>query len=91
MLEWFRQVVYVQAVLLVGGIWTVLVVVVRPAIKRKAERWAARRVGLDLLDCGCPADGRPVYGCVECGHTRCSEHRDVPHICPSILQPKGRA
>jgi hypothetical protein len=27
------------------------------------------------LDCGCPDDGRPVYGCLTCGHTQCAEHR----------------
>lgn len=31
------------------------------------------------LDCGCPRDGRPEYGCLYCGHARCAEHRDDEH------------
>lgn len=33
------------------------------------------------LDCGCPSDGRPEYGCRTCDFTRCLEHVDVPHRC----------
>jgi len=33
------------------------------------------------LSCGCARDGRPEYFCMTCRHSRCPQHRDVPHVC----------
>jgi hypothetical protein len=40
------------------------------------RRSAPQRGGEDLLGCGCPADGRPMFACLRCDHTRCDVHRD---------------
>lgn len=29
------------------------------------------------LGCGCPRDGRPIYGCMSCGSERCPAHRNA--------------
>lgn len=36
---------------------------------------------IPVLDCGDPADGRPVYFCMDCNMRRCHEHRGDQHLC----------
>lgn len=33
------------------------------------------------LDCGHADDGRPIYGCMRCGHTRCDHCLLTTHAC----------
>ncbi len=35
-----------------------------------------------LLNCGCTRPTAAEYTCLNCGNTRCYEHRDNAHICP---------
>lgn len=47
--------------------------------RRANARHLARLV--PTLDCGCMRVGRPEYGCLRCGQTRCDVHRDQGHVC----------
>ena len=66
----------------IWGGYAFLVVVVRPWLKSRSERWLARKLGVPLLDCGCPDDGRTIYGCLYCGRSRCERHPSE-HDCPA--------
>ena len=48
--------------------------------------------GCSPLTCGCPDDGRPVYGCLYCDKTGCAQHRIPPHEClPDRLSQEATA
>jgi len=63
--------------------WLILAAIIAAIVA--AEVIDRRQRDREVLDCGCPADGRPTYFCITCGHTRCAEHRDDIHDCTAHM------